>query len=94
MPRQSKSATPRKKAAAPKRARKAAAGKAQAPSAGRRLRIRQVKSGIGHPSTYRRSLEALGLKHHQDEIVVTDSPSVQGMLRKLHHLVRVVGEEK
>jgi len=90
MPRQSKTAATKKKAAAPKRARKPS-GKAE--GAGRRLRIRQVKSGIGHPSTYRRSLEALGLKHHQHEIVVTDSPSVQGMLRKLHHLVRVVGEE-
>ena len=58
-------------------------------SAGARLRVKQVRSGIGHADTYRRTLCAIGLKHHQDEVVVTDNPSMRGMLRKVHHLVRV-----
>ena len=57
-----------------------------------RLRVRQVRSGIGHAETYRRTLRALGLRHHQDETVVTDNPSARGMLRKVRHLVRVTEE--
>jgi len=33
------------------------------------LRIRQVRSGIGRPAFERRTLEALGLKHHQAVVV-------------------------
>ena len=57
------------------------------------LRVRQIRSGIGHAETYRRTLRALGLKHHQDEVVVRDNPSMRGMLVKVRHLVRVSAEE-
>jgi large subunit ribosomal protein L30 len=53
------------------------------------LRVTQVRSGIGHAETYRRTLRALGLRHHQDEVAVPDNPSVRGMLTKVRHLVRV-----
>ena len=53
------------------------------------LRVKQVRSGIGHARTFRRTLEALGLKHYQDEIVVVDNPSTRGMLHKVRHLVQV-----
>jgi large subunit ribosomal protein L30 len=56
------------------------------------LRIKQVRSGIGHAVTYRRTLEALGLRHHQAEIVVQDTPSTRGMIHKVKHLVRVTPE--
>jgi large subunit ribosomal protein L30 len=55
----------------------------------KRLRVRQVRSGIGHAETYRRTLEALGLHHHQHEVVVADTPSMRGMLHKVRHLVQV-----
>ncbi|KPJ86368.1 MAG: hypothetical protein AMS18_15730 [Gemmatimonas sp. SG8_17] len=58
-----------------------------------RLRVRQVRSGIGYAGRVRRTLIALGLKHHQDEVVVVDNPAIQGMLRRVHHLVRVTSEE-
>jgi large subunit ribosomal protein L30 len=58
-----------------------------------RLRVRQVRSGIRHPWRMRRTLTALGLKHHQDEVVVPDNPSVRGMLRRVHHLVSVTPED-
>jgi large subunit ribosomal protein L30 len=51
--------------------------------------VKQIRSGIGHAETYRRTLVALGLRHHQDEVVVRDVPSVRGMLRKVWHLVSV-----
>lgn len=63
--------------------------KATPAAAAAQLRVKQVRSGIGHAATYRRTLASLGLKHHQDEVVVRDHPSVRGMLRKVAHLVRV-----
>lgn len=61
--------------------------KTKAPGA--KLRVKQVRSGIGHPAVHRRTLEALGLRHHQDVIEVKDSPSVRGMLYQVRHLVEV-----
>jgi len=54
-----------------------------------KVRIRQVRSGIGHPSRMRQTLEALGLRHHQDEVVHPDSPSLRGMIKRVRHLVDV-----
>jgi large subunit ribosomal protein L30 len=53
------------------------------------LRIVQVRSGIGRPALERRTLEALGLKHHQDSVVKPDHPAVRGMLHQVRHLVSV-----
>ena len=53
------------------------------------LRIRQVRSGIGRPALERRTLEALGLKHHQDVVVQRDHPALRGMLYQVRHLVDV-----
>jgi large subunit ribosomal protein L30 len=60
------------------------------------LRVKQIRSGIGHAETMRRTLAALGLRHHQHEIVVQDTPSIRGMIYKVRHLVSVapVGEAK
>ena len=51
--------------------------------------VKQVRSGIGHPETMRRTLRSLGLRHHQDAVTVKNSPSIQGMLYKVRHLVEV-----
>jgi ribosomal protein L30 len=83
-----------KKPAAKTAVKKPAAQAAATPPAMTgRLRVRQVRSGIGHAETYRRTLRALGLKHHQDETTVADNPSARGMLDKVRHLVRVTPEE-
>jgi large subunit ribosomal protein L30 len=82
----SKPAAKAKKPAAKKRAAAKPRAKAEG---GAKLVVKQVKSGIGHAETYRRTLRALGLRHHQAEIVVTDNPSIRGMLTKVHHLVSV-----
>jgi large subunit ribosomal protein L30 len=78
------------RATKPKATRKKRGGGAA--GQGRRLRVKQVKSGIGHAGTYRRTLAALGLRHHQAEIVVVDTPSTRGMLHKVRHLVQVSEE--
>ena len=55
----------------------------------KRLRIRQVKSGIKTERTQRVTLRALGLRHHQDVVVKDDHPAIRGMIRKVRHLVAV-----
>jgi large subunit ribosomal protein L30 len=53
------------------------------------LRIKQVRSGSGHAGRLKRTLEALGLKHHQAEVVHADHPALRGMLQQVRHLVEV-----
>ena len=60
------------------------------PVAGKgKIEIRQVRSGSGKPLRIKRTLEALGLKHHQDVVVKKDHPAIRGMLYKVRHLVVV-----
>jgi large subunit ribosomal protein L30 len=58
------------------------------------LRIEQVRSGIGHSWRMKQTLEALGLRHHQDVVIKKDSESLRGMLNRVRHLVVVTPEEK
>jgi large subunit ribosomal protein L30 len=58
------------------------------------LRVKQIRSGIGRAATLRRTLAALGLRHHQQVVVVRDTPSVRGMLVKVRHLVEVTPVEE
>jgi large subunit ribosomal protein L30 len=55
----------------------------------KRLRIKQIRSGIGHADTMRRTLRALGLKRHQSVAEVPNNASVRGMIFKVRHLVEV-----
>jgi large subunit ribosomal protein L30 len=59
-----------------------------------KVRIEQVRSGIGHSWRMRRTLEAIGLKHHQDAVVKPDSPSLRGQLKQVRHLVKVTPVEE
>jgi large subunit ribosomal protein L30 len=60
------------------------------PAAGKgKLRIKQVRSGSGHPGRLKRTLEALGFKHHQDVVIKQDHPALRGMLQQVRHLVEV-----
>jgi large subunit ribosomal protein L30 len=54
-----------------------------------KVRIKQIRSEIGHSWRMRLTLEALGLKHHQDEVIHTDSPSLRGQIKKVRHLIDV-----
>jgi len=55
-----------------------------------RIRVTQIRSGIGHPDTLRRTLVALGLQHHQMTVELPNNASVRGMINKVRHLVEVV----
>ena len=54
-----------------------------------KLQIEQVRSSIGHSWRMRRTLEAIGLKHHQDVVVKQDSPALRGQLKQVRHLIKV-----
>jgi large subunit ribosomal protein L30 len=54
-----------------------------------RLRITQVRSGIGQTERHRGTLRALGLGKIGRTVERPESPQLAGMLRKVRHLVRV-----
>jgi large subunit ribosomal protein L30 len=53
------------------------------------VEIRQVRSGIGHSWRMRQTLQAIGLKHHQDAIIRPWNESLAGQLKRVRHLVSV-----
>lgn len=59
-----------------------------------KVRITQVRSGIGHSWKMNLTLKAMGLKHHQDEVIKQDSPALRGQLKQVRHLVEVVPVEE
>jgi ribosomal protein L30 len=54
-----------------------------------RIRVKQIRSGIGHADTMRRTLRALGLQRHQMTVELPNNASVRGMITKVRHLVEV-----
>ena len=59
------------------------------------IKIKQIKSKIGYPvdqkrTLQKRTLQALGLRKISQVVEVEDTPSIRGMIRKVHHLVTVV----
>ena len=54
-----------------------------------KLKITQVKSGVGRPETQRRTLAGLGLRGPHKSVVLQDTVAIRGMIRKVSHLVTV-----
>ena len=54
------------------------------------VKIQQTKSRIGAPKDQKATLQALGLRKIAQVVEVEDTPSNRGMIRKVHHLVKVV----
>ncbi len=71
------------------RKRKAGRDRVLPPVGKGKLRIKQVRSGNGHSARMKRTLEALGFKHHQAVVVHADHPALRGMLQQVRHLVEV-----
>lgn len=59
-----------------------------------KLKIKQVKSGIGKPVRQKRTLEALGFRRLNQTIEVEASPQVKGMIAKVSHLIEIVEDKK
>ncbi|HEX5503375.1 MAG TPA: 50S ribosomal protein L30 [Thermomicrobiales bacterium] len=58
-------------------------------AAGKRLRITWVKSAIGYRHSQRRNITSLGLRRLNQTVEHYDTPTIRGMIAKVHHLVRV-----
>jgi large subunit ribosomal protein L30 len=56
---------------------------------GKKLRITQVRSGIGLPQDQKATVRALGIKRMHHTVEQVDSPTVRGMIFKVKHLVKV-----
>jgi len=70
-------------------AKKAAAKKAPAKKAGATVTVTQTGSPIGREASQRATLVGLGLNKIGRTKTLEDTPSVQGMIRKVSHLVKV-----
>ncbi len=54
-----------------------------------KIKITQIKSRINCPAVQKRTLDALGLKKMNHTVVKEDTPSIMGMVQRVHHLVEV-----
>ena len=53
------------------------------------IKITQIKSRINCPKDQKLTLDALGLRKMNHSVVKEDVPSIVGMVKKVHHLVKV-----
>jgi len=53
------------------------------------IKVRLFKSPNNCPAIHRLSVKALGLRKINDVRELKDSPSVRGLINKVHYLVRV-----
>jgi large subunit ribosomal protein L30 len=52
-----------------------------------KIRITQLRSGIGTKPAQRATLKALGLRRIRHEVIQNDSPQIRGMIAKVVHLI-------
>jgi len=56
---------------------------------GKRVRITQLRSGIGYDQRQRAALRGLGLRRIRHSVERENTAAVRGLIRKVIHLVRV-----
>jgi large subunit ribosomal protein L30 len=54
-----------------------------------KLKVTLVNSPIDRPATQKATVRGLGLRRMHHSVVVEDTPSIRGMIRKIQHLVSV-----
>jgi large subunit ribosomal protein L30 len=52
-----------------------------------RLKVTQIRSGIGGKENQRQTLRSLGLKRISHTVVKEDRPEIRGMIATVRHLV-------
>ena len=55
----------------------------------KKVKITQVRSGIGRQGGHRRTIRALGIKRHQQSVVHELTPAIEGMIAKVSFMVDV-----
>ena len=56
------------------------------------LKIKWVVSFIGCPRSMRQTIRGLGFRRMQQVLEVQDTPSIRGMIARVHHLVQIEGQ--
>ncbi len=56
-----------------------------------KLKIKWVVSFIGCPRDMRQTVRGLGFRRMQQVLEVEDTPSIRGMIARVHHLVQIEG---
>ena len=54
-----------------------------------KIKVTQIKSSNGRLKNHRACVAGLGLRRIGHTVEVEDTPSVRGMIHKVHYLVRV-----
>ena len=54
-----------------------------------KVRITQIRSTIKRPERQKRTMQALGLRKINRTVEVEKTPQIEGMIRKVSHLVSV-----
>ena len=54
-----------------------------------KIKITQVKSGVGRSDTQNKTLLGMGLRGPHKTVVLEDTPAIRGMIRKVSHLVAI-----
>jgi large subunit ribosomal protein L30 len=55
----------------------------------KKIRITLIKSALGRKPNQRKTVRALGLRKMQSTVVKEVSPAIEGMVKKVAHLVKV-----
>ncbi|MDO5523370.1 MAG: 50S ribosomal protein L30 [Bacteroidia bacterium] len=54
------------------------------------IKVKQTKSRINCPKVQKKTLDALGLTKMNKVVEHEDTPSIRGLIQKVHHLVTIV----
>jgi len=54
-----------------------------------KIQITQIKSRINAPKVQKLTLDALGIRKMNHSVVKEDTPEIMGMVKRVHHLVKV-----
>lgn len=58
-----------------------------------RVRVRQIRSGIGFEKNQKETLRSMGLRKINQVVDLPDNPAVRGMIYTVRHLVEVLQPE-
>ena len=57
-----------------------------------KILVKQIRSGIGRTKSQRATLDGLGLKKINQIVELEATPSIEGMINKVRHLVQVINK--
>jgi large subunit ribosomal protein L30 len=66
--------------------------RAKKPAVQGTLRLKLAKSGIATPKDQKATIRALGFRWVGDVVERPDTPDVRGRIRKIAHLVEILGD--